>query len=223
MLGVAISYACAYDMQMPTDDIRPFHRIAVRASVELVDAVRPADLDKPTPCAGWTLADLLAHMVAQHRGFAAAARGSGADPEVWRTDADALRADPRARYAEAASDVLDAFADEAVLDAQFALPEFGPDVVVPGVQAIGFHFIDYVVHGWDVAATLNVAYELPSDVVSAALPLALAVPDGDFRASAGAPFGPALDADAGTDLERLLRHLGRRPDWAQPYSTVTGA
>ena len=57
-------------------------------------------------------------------------------------------------------------------------------------------------------------YELPEGVVAAALPLALAIPDGDFRAFAGAPFGPAVDTSGGTDLERILRHLGRRPDWA---------
>jgi hypothetical protein len=56
------------------------------------------------------------------------------------------------------------------------------------------------------------------------LPLALAVPDGEFREQAGSPFVRAVVEAAGTDdFERILRHLGRRPDWAQEYSTVTGA
>jgi hypothetical protein len=74
-----------------------------------------------------------------------------------------------------------------------------------------------------VAATLGVPHELPADVVIAALPLALFVPDGDYRAGEGAPFGPAVEAQGTDDLERILRHLGRRPDWGQEYSTVTGA
>jgi hypothetical protein len=82
------------------------------------------------------------------------------------------------------------------------------------------------VHGWDVAATLGIRYELPADVAAAALPLALFVPDGDFRASDGAPFGPAVSADGlenVDDLGCILLHLGRHPDWTHEYSTVTGA
>ncbi|MCV7068279.1 maleylpyruvate isomerase N-terminal domain-containing protein [Mycolicibacterium farcinogenes] len=89
-------------------DLRPFHRVAVLRSIAAVDAVRIADLDRPTPCAQWTLADLLAHMTAQHRGFAAAARGRGDDESVWdvATVADAVRADPVQAYAAAVHDVL---------------------------------------------------------------------------------------------------------------------
>src|SRR3984957_10853129 len=117
ILSVAISYVYAYDMSMHTDmpDVRPFHRIAVLNSIAVVDSVRVADLDAPTPCAGWNLADLLAHMTAQHRGFAAAARGFGDDADVWRADAvaGAITADPGGTYADAARDVLAAFTDDA--------------------------------------------------------------------------------------------------------------
>jgi uncharacterized protein (TIGR03086 family) len=226
MLGVAISYACAYDMHMTTTplDIRPLHRIAVLASVRPVDAVRIGDLNRPTPCAGWNLGDLLAHMTVQHRGFAAAARGLGDDPDVWRPETvrAAVVADPAGSYAAAASDVIEAFA-AASPDTPFALPEIAPGTTVPGAMAMGFHFIDYVVHGWDVSQTLGLPFELPADVVAEALKIALEVPDGDFRAAAGAPFGPAVDATGTSDLDRIMRHLGRRPDWGQTYSTVTGA
>jgi uncharacterized protein (TIGR03086 family) len=212
-------------MRMPTDssDVRPLHRIAVLNSIALVDSVRAANLDAPTPCAGWKLADLLAHMTAQHHGFAAAARGFGEDADVWRADAvmGAITDDPSGTYGDAARDVLAAFADDAALQASFALPEFGPDAKFPGAMAIGFHFIDYVVHGWDVAESLGVAYTLPDDVVDAALPLALAVPDGDFRDDPSVPFARAVDAPSATNLDRILRHLGRSPDWARECSAVT--
>lgn len=202
---------------MPTIDldVRPYHRIAVLQSIEIVSAVRAADLDAPTPCAGWNLADLLAHMTAQHRGFAAAARGFGADPDAWRVDTvmGSITADPAGTYADAAHDVLAAFADDAALQRSFALPEFGPNAAFPGAIAIGFHFIDYVVHSWDVAESLGVQYFLPDDVVDAALPLALAVPDGDFRTTPAAPFARAVDSPGATNLERILLHLGRSPAW----------
>lgn len=200
------------------NDLRPLHRVAVLRSVEAVGAVRPSDLDRPTPCAEWTLADLLAHVTVQHRGFAAAARGHGADESVWDVGivADAVRADPVGAYTAAAHDVLEAFAADGITQATFALPEFGPEATFPGALAIGFHLVDYAVHGWDVAASLGSPYELPDDVVAAVLPLVMAIPDGDFRDTAASPFDRAVDDSGATDFDRILAHLGRRPDWRQP-------
>lgn len=199
-------------------DPRTFHRVAVLRSIEAVDAVRTSDLNRPTPCAEWTLADLLAHMTVQHHGFAAAARGNGTDEAVWQvaTVVDAVRADPAGTYAAAAHDVLDAFAADGITEATFALPEFGPDATFPGALAIGFHFVDYAVHGWDVAASMGMPYQLPDDAVTALLPLVMGIPDGDLRDSAASPFDRAVDAAAATDFEKVLLHLGRRPNWRQP-------
>jgi uncharacterized protein (TIGR03086 family) len=207
-------------MRMHTNqDIRPLHRIVVLASVDIVSAVTVDDLPKATPCVGWNLADLLTHMTVQHRGFAAAARGHGADEAIWQTGTvgDAVATDPVGTYAAAAAEVIDAFAGADVLEAPFVLPELGGDATFPGAMAIGFHYIDYVVHGWDVARTLGRTYELPADVLAAAVPLALFVPDGDFRAIDNAPFGPAITSDEQVDdLGRILAHLGRSPQWQPP-------
>jgi uncharacterized protein (TIGR03086 family) len=200
-------------------DVRPLHHTAVLASVDVVAQVTPADLSRPTPCAGWDLADLLAHMTVQHRGFAAAARGNGADLAVWdpATVVGAVQADPAATYRAAAADVLDAFAADGVLDAPFALPELAAAATFPGAMAIGFHFIDYVIHGWDVARTIGVRFELPADVVAAVLPIAFAVPDGEYRTAEDGPFARAVAVvDGASDLDRVLSHLGRSPEWAPP-------
>ena len=159
-------------------------------------------------------------MTVQHRGFAAAARGFGADLETWHVESvvDAVKADQFAPTPTAAHDVLDAFAADGTPEALFALPEFGEGAVFPGEMAMGFHFVDYVVHGWDVAASLGVAYELPAEVVAAVLPLALAVPDGDFRTDGASPFARPVEPAGADDFERILRHLGRRPDWRQRFS-----
>ncbi|MFZ3290975.1 MAG: TIGR03086 family metal-binding protein [Mycobacterium sp.] len=205
-------------------DLRPLHRIAILASVDVVSTVTIKDLARVTPCADWRLADLLTHMTAQHLGFAAAARGHGADPAIWQpaTVADAVAADPAGSYAAAAAQVIDAFAGLDELDALFALPEFGPGATFPGSMAIGFHFVDYVVHGWDVARTMGHPFELPPDVVAAVLPIALAVPDAEFRAADNAPFGPSIQArDQSNDLDRILAYLGRSPKWTPTGSGLT--
>jgi uncharacterized protein (TIGR03086 family) len=190
---------------MPTiPDLRAADEAAVRASVALVGRVQPEDLRRPTPCTEWDLAALIAHMTAQHLGFAASAAGAGATLAEWRP----VPAGP-ADYAAAAERVLAAFRPDEVLDRPFALPEFGPGVTVRGRQAVSFHFIDYVVHGWDVAASLGVPFTLPPEVLALAVPVAEAVPSGS------AAFAAALPTPSGDDpLARILTLLGRAPDWA---------
>src|ERR1017187_501060 len=198
-------------------DLREMDARAVRASVEVVSALTAADLGRPTPCADWTLGDLLAHMTVQHNGFAAAAAGRGADPAVWKAGAPAT--DPAIEYTMAAEVVIAAFAEPGVLERGFSLPEIIPGVEFPGAQAISFHFIDYVVHGWDVARSLGLPYTLDPDLVEAALPVAEAVPDGKRRLRPGSAFRPRLSAPAGTGadpMDRILALLGRSPTWSAP-------
>ncbi|MEU9862939.1 TIGR03086 family metal-binding protein [Streptomyces sp. NPDC047971] len=184
----------------------------IRDSVALVERVAPGDLGRATPCAGWTVADLLAHMTAQHRGFAAAARGDGAKLAHWSVVPVTASADGVARYAEAAEHVLAAFAALDGPDRPFLLPEFTVDRTFPAGRAVGFHLVDYVVHGWDVARGLDLPYAPGPDVLDVALPIALSVPDGATRLTPDSPFGPGipLPPGAGT-FDRILAALGRHP------------
>ncbi|WP_406510155.1 TIGR03086 family metal-binding protein [Streptomyces sp. NBC_00212] len=194
------------------DRVRAADAQAVRYSVELVSHVMPGDLDRPTPCADWTLADLLAHMTAQHRGFAAAAAGEGESEDPWRVAPggdDAVES-----YIAACELVVRAFAAVDSAEGRFALPEFGPGLTFPAATAIGFHFIDYVVHGWDVARSLGLPYTPDPWLLEAALPIALAVPDGDERLAPGAAFRPGfLPVGDPSLLGRILSALGRSPNW----------
>ncbi|WP_405730133.1 TIGR03086 family metal-binding protein [Streptomyces sp. NBC_00028] len=190
-------------------DIVELDRVAVREAVRVVDLARGADWERDTPCAGWTLRRLVAHMAAQHRGFAAAARGVGADPAHWREPED--MGAPAEVHRAAAAELLDAFAEPGAGGREFTLPELG--LTVPGRMAIGFHLVDYVVHAWDVAATLGVRLELPDDVLAAALAVARRVPADPGSRGEGAAFAPALRVPEGAGaLEETLRLLGREPE-----------
>ncbi|WP_327147327.1 TIGR03086 family metal-binding protein [Nocardia sp. NBC_01329] len=195
-----------------TTDLVELDRRAVLTSVTTAELVTSGELALPTPCAGWPVGRLLAHMAAQHRGFAAGARGEGADLEHWRERPPGPHTP--AEYADSAAEVLRAFAEPGVPERTFALPEFGPDVTVPGHQALGFHLVDYIVHGWDLARALGVGYELDPEAAEPVLRIAEAVPDGPEREQSGAAFAHALPGrDPDAPLDRILRLLGRSPAW----------
>ncbi|OLZ67393.1 TIGR03086 family protein [Streptomyces sp. IMTB 2501] len=189
-------------------DFVELDRIAVQEAVRVVDLATAADWTRDTPCAGWTLRRLVAHMTAQHLGFAAAAHGAGREPEHWREDEE--MSEPAGAHRSAAATVLSAFAEPDVTEREFALPSPGS---VPGGRAVSFHFVDYVVHAWDVAATLGTTVEFPEHVLVSALAVARAVPAGPDRRGPGFSFDPALEVpeDSGP-LAAALRLLGRDPE-----------
>jgi uncharacterized protein (TIGR03086 family) len=194
-------------------DIVALDAQAVHASLDLVALVTAADLARPTPCADWTLQGLLRHMAAQHYGFAAASGGDG-DLARWRVRA--LGDDPVAAYRAAAECVLAAFAADGVLDRDFPLPEFKNGPTYPARQAISFHFIDYVVHSWDVARALDLRVRLDPALLDVALRVAEAVPGGDARLEPGAAFAPGRAWSGGSRLDQVVAVLGRSPDWQPP-------
>jgi uncharacterized protein (TIGR03086 family) len=196
-----------------TSDIVALDAQAVRASVELVARAGAADMARPTPCPDWTLHGLISHMATQHYGFAAAAAGDG-DLARWRTRR--LGSDPVAAYRASAETVLAAFSAEGALDREFPLPEFTPVTAFPARQAISFHFIDYVVHSWDVAKALGVQAQFGAELLQAALPVAQAVPKGQARLAPGAAFAPAVAWPDSSPLDRIVAILGRSPDWKRP-------
>ncbi|MGW0424874.1 TIGR03086 family metal-binding protein [Streptomyces sp. NPDC003015] len=192
-------------------DVVELDRIAVREAVRVVELARGADdgdWARDTPCAGWDLRRLVAHMTAQHHGFAAAARGVGGELEYWR-EPDGV-GEPAAAHRAAADAVLSAFAEPGVPERKFVLPELGG--AFAGRTAIGFHFVDYVVHAWDVAAALGVRLRLADEVLVAALAVARRVPVDPAGRGPGFAFAPALKVPEGAGpLEETLRLLGREP------------
>jgi uncharacterized protein (TIGR03086 family) len=199
---------------MSTNEVEllALNRRATLRCVELVGLVRPEDLARRTPCAEWDLGQLVAHMTVQHRGFAAAAAGYGAEFDWVPRGVGAGYA---VEYAAAAHDALKAFDEPEVLDRAFALPEIPMAASFPGVQALAFHFVDVVVHGWDVARSLGLEHELPEGSAEAAVGIALAVPGGEYREQAGAAFGPVVGSsgDGVSALDVVLTALGRSPAW----------
>lgn len=185
-------------------DLRPLHRAALAAADVQVRRVRRDDPPRPTPCAGWDLADLLAHMIGQHLGFAAAVRSGAAPHEAYTPEPYTL-----AGWERSVTTLHDAFA-RADLDGETVLVEISP-VPRPVAFAVHAQLLDTVVHTWDVAAALGVPYTPATDLVTAVARGAAAVPD-TGRDAPGAAFAAARPAHGG-EWERALARLGRSASW----------
>ncbi|MFC8448478.1 TIGR03086 family metal-binding protein [Kitasatospora sp. NPDC057223] len=196
-----------------TAGIRAAHGHALALAGAAVAAVRPADLARPTPCGDWTLADLLGHVIGRNHAMAAAALGAGPDLALW---ADLpCGDDPAATLAESVL-ALEAALDGAAADGRpFWLPEIRTDRPFPAEVALSFHFLDTLVHAWDVSVSLGRPQPCPPEPAALLLTVASRVPPGpDFRGP-GRQFGEQLGApDGAGPFERALALLGRDPHWA---------
>ncbi|MFC6881178.1 MULTISPECIES: TIGR03086 family metal-binding protein [Actinomadura] len=192
-------------------DFRDLDRRASDLYLSTVARVDPARLHLPTPCPDWTLHGLLRHQVSQDEGFAAAARGAGGTLAVWR--GGRLGGDPLAAARASAGLVEKAFAEDGVPEREFVLPEVRDGGGFPGALAITFHFVDLVVHAWDVAATIGAPWEPGEELTEAALKVAAIVPADPETRGPGLSFDQVVPFRDGPPEHRLLALLGRSPAW----------
>jgi uncharacterized protein (TIGR03086 family) len=188
-------------------DLRPLHRRSLELTGGLIAKVRPEDLGRPTPCEGWDLGMLVAHMIGQNQGFAEALDAGDAplsafEPRpvggglfrAWRASVDRLVA--------AVAAVSD--------DRQVRLIEISDEMRFPASVAIGFQLLDTVIHGWDVASGLGQDFRPDGELVTVTLQLARRVPGGEARGRPGAAFAPERAPASDDDWVTALALLGRR-------------
>jgi uncharacterized protein (TIGR03084 family) len=128
--------------------------------------IPPADWERATPAAGWSIRDQLSHLAF----FDGAARQSIADPDAFRAARAEAVADIEKFVAAAldygrgitGAELLDRFTAErrALVDAALAAPDgvrvpwYGPDMAVP--SSITARIMETWAHGQDVADALGV-------------------------------------------------------------------
>lgn len=153
---------------------------------DLVGRVTPADLDKPIPCADWSVSDLLDHTISSIANLAVATEGGQPDFAAAPPHLD----DPAAAYQEAA-DRLRAAWEQAPADADAR-----------------WNTAEVAVHGWDLAQALGVpAADLDDAVAEDGLAFMSASLTADKRGDA---FGPEQQAPDGAGAyERLAAFAGR--------------
>lgn len=164
----------------------------------VVADIRPDQLDHPTPCAGFTVRDVLAHMISGATAFAAAYRGEGAP-------APAAADDVLAEFGPALGHLAHAMQAPGALQRDVDAP-FG---TVDGESFARYIVLDGLVHGWDVAIATGHAYDPPLELVAAADAYAHGMLD---PLRDGVTFAAAVPPPPdGSPLERLVAFTGRQP------------
>ncbi|WP_344009033.1 maleylpyruvate isomerase N-terminal domain-containing protein [Nocardioides lentus] len=178
--------------ETPSDTARFAERAERFAALLTTDLHRGA----PTPCTGWSVRDVVDHVVATQRDFLVRQGLLAADAPT-PTDFDAHR-----------REVLDVLGRDDVAGRAYD-GYFGPTTV--GATMADFYGWDLLVHAWDVAAATGQQWDV-SDAEAAEL-------DATADGWGGALYGEgicapavAVPADAPA-RDRLLGRLGRDPSW----------
>jgi uncharacterized protein (TIGR03086 family) len=171
---------------------------------ETVLAGVPADRwDAPSPCAGWSAADVAGHVIGDLRSVEALAAGhQEADRPVH--PGSAAGDDPVAAWRVARAEMMAAL-DPAGLARPVPLPWGGR---LPLGEFLDWYPMEILVHTWDLAQATGQPAGLDEDLVHAALETARVFAPA-FRDSGLVGPERAVPGDAG-DLTRLLAILGRR-------------
>jgi uncharacterized protein (TIGR03086 family) len=206
------------------DDPRAVFAAAVATGGRVVAAVRPDQLDLPTPCDDFTVRGLLGHLVSVLDRVALLGRGGNPFEPGTQHELPVVADDGWSQaWTEAAHALQEVWSDDAVL----ARPMTLPWLAAPGAVVLGSYTCELTVHTWDLATVTGATPDWDDRVlevslasITAALPatgraeafrqVTATMPEDQRRPEP--PFADAVpvpgDAPA---IDRLVAWTGRRP------------
>jgi uncharacterized protein (TIGR03086 family) len=164
----------------------------------VISAVRADQLTQPTPCAEWSVQDLVDHLVGSTEYLRAALEGRPSEPPSGSVPA---------AYRAGRTSVLAGLATPGALDRTCRSP-LGFDWTV--AEATAGTFMDTLIHTWDLATATGQDTRLHPALVDACV--AMFLPDMPERGRAAGIVGPEVVVDPDADTQaRLLGAMGRQP------------
>jgi uncharacterized protein (TIGR03086 family) len=179
---------------------------ASRRMIELLAGVTDDQLADRTPCAAFTVGDLIDHVDEASRQFTALAGHRLAEPAGDRGPATA-RFGPgwRGQVSGHVQALAVAWDDPAAWRGSTA----GGSVELPNERWGRIALTELVVHGWDLARGTGQPFALPDDTLRACLDhVAEFVPEAPFPGLWGPPVEVATDASV---LDQIVAITGRTP------------
>jgi uncharacterized protein (TIGR03086 family) len=178
---------------------------------EVVGAVRPDQLNAPTPCAEYDVGALRTHVLGWLSFFAAAVEDPTGeaprpDPEKATVPDDAAAAADQVR--EDAARIA-----AAVRSGVAGKPVAIIGMTLPGEQALSMMLMEYLAHGSDLATAIGRPWAPAPEAAELGLAAARGMLSDEYRGP-GKSFGHAVAVpDDAPALDRLLGFSGRNPYW----------
>jgi uncharacterized protein (TIGR03086 family) len=182
---------------MVENPLAKFDRAAGIAN-DVIAAVKPEQLDLPTPCTDWSVRQIINHLVIGNLTFASMV---GDSPRPDRAQ-DHLGDDPLGVFQDTVLDLRTLFSAEGVLTATYDTP-LGSG---PGTLLVAMRVVEMTVHSWDIAKATGQSTDLDAELAETCLDSLRAA----MRNGRGGPFGAERPAPQGaTAADRLAAFAGR--------------
>ena len=168
----------------------------------LVAGLTPAELDAPSPCAGWDVRATLNHLLGTTWMFTLVNQGQTADEDAG----DVIGDDASLAVTAAAKENLVSWRQPGALEGDRSY-FFG---IFPATGAAMLNLGEVVVHNWDVAKATDQELMTDPAVGQMIYEWGLSIALDDFRAHGA--FGPEVAvAESAPIIDRLVGLLGRQP------------
>jgi uncharacterized protein (TIGR03086 family) len=186
------------------DELMLLQRVVDETS-RVVAGVTDSQMNNPSPCAGWTVRDVLNHITGGATMFAISAeQGSVPDDVIGKLmGGDNLGDDAKAAWTVASTRALAAFGEPGVLDKVVTLP-FGD---MPASAALSIAVFDVLTHAVDIASSTGQTVA-DVDLVETALAMGHQMVGPELRQPGVFDPEQPIAADASA-TDRLLAFAGR--------------
>ena len=183
---------------------------ATDAATSVVDGAAGFDLDAPSPCAEWTVRDLIDHWAGTTAAMARIGRGEPLDADdPWGSDHTASSGD----WCTELKTNLAAMGDGWSTDDPWAGTVVAGDQEMPAPMIGEMAFVEALAHGWDLARATGQELVVPAPV--AAELRRILDETGEMGRNMGA-YGHEVDIEGEDDMARALGQAGRDPSWSPP-------
>ena len=193
-------------------DVATLHHRTIEAWADRVAAVGPEQWHLPTPCAQWSVRDLVNHVTGEDRWTRPLLEGRTIAEVGDRLDGDLLGDDPVAAALDAAKDAVSCVAERRGAHEQVHL-SYGDEE--PGEYLMQLA-ADHLVHAWDVAAATGGSTHLDPQLV-ADVGAWFGEREGLYRAAGLVGDRHPVTGDGQWDL---LSAFGRPADWGPCHATL---
>lgn len=185
------------------DQLRDAMAKTMTGFAAVVDALKPEHWERPSPCVGWSVFDVVDHVVAGERFTVGVLAGASvAEAVEAQIGLDPHNADSVGQVRNAAAVALAAFDGSLDRTIQHRVGQ------ISARRMLGFRIIDQLGHTWDVATATDQPLALDPDALAIGVGIAL-----DERPtldrSPNFATSPADNVESGDPLTTFLRAIGR--------------